>query len=106
MEFTMKVKDVMTTSVITVTEDQSKQQAARLLSQHRISGLPVVNNEQAVVGVVTEYDIIAREGNTVPEIMTRGIISVTAGTHLEEAGRIPRNQPIQRLPVLDQGELG
>ncbi len=84
----MKVKDVMTTSVITVTEDQSKQQAARLLSQHRISGLPVVNNEQAVVGVVTEFDIIAREGNTVREIMTRGIISVTADTDLEEAGRI------------------
>jgi len=105
MEFTMKVKDVMTTSVITVTEDQSKQQAARLLSQHRISGLPVVNNEQAVVGVVTEFDIIAREGNTVREIMTRGIISVTADTDLEEAGRILVNQRIKRLLVLEQGKL-
>src|SRR2546422_7830689 len=54
-------------SVITVTEDQTKQQAARLLSQHRISGLPVVNNDHVVVGVVTEYDVIGKEGQTVGE---------------------------------------
>ena len=39
----MKAEDVMTTLVVTITEDQSKQQVARLLSQHRISGLLVVN---------------------------------------------------------------
>ena len=49
----MKAEDVMTTKVITVTEHQTKQQAALLLSQHRISGLPVVNNDNIVVGVVT-----------------------------------------------------
>jgi CBS domain-containing protein len=48
----------MTTRVITITEDQTKQEAARLLSQHRISGLPVVNANHVVVGVVTEYDVI------------------------------------------------
>ena len=50
----MKAEDVMTTRVIAITENQTKQQAARLLSQHRISGLPVVNDDQVVVGVVTE----------------------------------------------------
>jgi predicted transcriptional regulator len=43
----MKVEDVMTTRVIMVTENQTKQQAARLLAQHRISGLPVVNDDHA-----------------------------------------------------------
>ena len=46
----MKAEDVITTRVVTIIEDQSKQQAARLLSQHRISGLPVVNADQIVVG--------------------------------------------------------
>ena len=46
----MKAEDVMTTLVVTITEDQSKQQVARLLSQHRISGLLVVNADQIVVG--------------------------------------------------------
>lgn len=53
----------MTTRVIVVKEDQTRQQAARLLSQHRMSGLPVVNDENAVVGVVTEHDVIGREGS-------------------------------------------
>ena len=101
----MRVVDVMTTNVITITEQQTKQQAARLLSQHRISGLPVVNNEQMVVGVITEYDVISKEGRTVGEIMTRGVISVTPDTDLEEVGHLLIHKNIKRLPVLDQGKL-
>src|SRR5712671_2214411 len=101
----MKAEDVMTTRVITVTENQTRQQAARLLSQHRISGLPVVNAEGVVVGVVTEYDIISKEGQTVGEIMTRGVISITPDTDLEEVSHILVNERIKRLPVLDQGRL-
>ena len=66
-----KVRDVMTREVITIKEDQTKQQAARLLSEHHISGLPVVNEANMVVGVVTEYDVIAREGKLVRDLMTR-----------------------------------
>src|SRR5438128_7096965 len=88
IQTTMKVKDVMTTKVITVREEQTRQQAARLLSQHRISGLPVVKDDNLLVGVVTEYDVIAREGKTVGDIMTRGVISVAADTDLEEASHI------------------
>jgi CBS domain-containing protein len=95
----------MTTRVVTITEDQSKQQAARLLSQHRISGLPVVNADQVVVGVVTEYDVIGKEGQTVGEIMTRGVISVTPDTELEEVSHLLVHERIKRLPVLDQGKL-
>ena len=101
----MKAEDVMTTRVVTITEDQSKQQAARLLSQHRISGLPVVNADQVVVGVVTEYDVIGKEGQTVGEIMTRGVISVTPDTELEEVSHLLVHERIKRLPVLDQGKL-
>ncbi len=101
----MKAEDVMTTKVITVTEHSTKQQAARLLAQHRISGLPVVNADNVVVGVVTEYDVISKEGQTVGEIMTRGVISVTPDTDLEEVGQLLVHERIKRLPVLDQGRL-
>jgi len=101
----VKAEDVMTTRVVTITEDQSKQQAARLLAQHRISGLPVVNADQVVVGVVTEYDVIGKEGKTVGEIMTRGVISVTPDTELEEVSHLLVHERIKRLPVLDQGKL-
>lgn len=101
----MKAEDVMTTKVITVTEDQTKQQAARLLSQHRISGLPVINADNVVVGVVTEYDVISKKGRTVGEIMTRGVISIAPDTDLEEVSHILVHERIKRLPVLHQGQL-
>jgi predicted transcriptional regulator len=100
-----KVRDVMTTKVITVKEDQTKQQAARLLSEYHISGLPVVNDDNMLVGVVTEYDVIAREGPLVRDIMTRGVISVTEDTTLEAVSRILIHERIKRLLVLDQGKL-
>ncbi len=96
----MKAEDVMTTSVIMVTEHQAKQQAARLLSQHRIRGLPVVNDDKVVVGLVTEYDVMSKEGQTVGEIMTRGVISVTQDTDLEEVSHLFVHERISRLPVL------
>ena len=104
----MKVKDVMTTRVITVKADQTRQQAARLLAQHRISGLPVVDDDNVLVGVVTEHDIIAQGeegGKTVGDIMTRGVISIAPDTDLEEVSHILVNERIKRLPVLDQGKV-
>ena len=101
----MNVADVMTTNVITITAHQTKQQAARLLSHHRISGLPVMNDEQLVVGIVTEYDVISKEGQTVGEIMTRGVISVTPDTDLDDVSHLLVHERIKRLPVLDQGKL-
>ena len=101
----MKVADIMTTRLITVTEKQTRQQAARLLSEHRISGLPVVNATNTLMGVVTEYDIISKTGRTVGEIMTRGVISVTPDTDLEDVNHILVHEHIKRVPVLDQGRL-
>jgi CBS domain-containing protein len=101
----MKAEEVMTTRVITVTENQTKQEAARLLAEHRISGLPVVNANKVVVGVVTEYDVIGKDGRTVGEIMTRGVVSVTPDTDLEEVSHLLVHERIKRVPVLDQGRL-
>jgi predicted transcriptional regulator len=101
----MQVRDVMTTKVITVKGEQTREQAARLLSGHRISGLPVVNDDDVLVGVVTEYDIIAKEGKTVDDIMTRGVISVSADADLEAAKHILVHERIKRLPVVDRGRV-
>ena len=101
----MKVREVMTTKVITARENQTKQQAARLLAQHHISGLPVVNEENILVGVVSELDVIGKEGQRVGEIMTRSVISVAADTDIEDVRHILVEERIRRLPVLEQGKL-
>ncbi len=101
----MKVEDVMTTRLITIKEDQTRQQAALLMAHHRISGLPVVNDAHVLVGVVTELDVIGREGKTVGDIMTRSVISVSADTDLEEVSHIFVHERIKRVLVLDRGKL-
>jgi CBS domain-containing protein len=54
------VGDIMTTDVISVRPDTSVGEIARLMSQHDISGLPVVDADNRVVGVITELDMIVR----------------------------------------------
>lgn len=56
----MLAKDIMTKEVITVGPEDTVQDAARLLADHKISGLPVVNERREVVGIVSEGDFIVR----------------------------------------------
>ena len=56
----MQAKEIMTTSVITVSPDTPVAQIARLLREEHISGVPVVDNTGKVVGIVTEIDLIKR----------------------------------------------
>jgi CBS domain-containing protein len=56
----MKARDIMTDDVITVTADTSIDAIAKILHAHRISGVPVVDGEHRVIGIVTEGDLIIK----------------------------------------------
>jgi CBS-domain-containing membrane protein len=72
----MKVKEIMTTEVVTVFEDNTVEEAAQLLMRHRLRGLPVINQAGTLIGIVTEYELISQQGHTVADIMNRGVITV------------------------------
>jgi CBS domain-containing protein len=59
----MKVADVMTRDVVTVHPETMVTEIARLMSQHRVSGLPVVDVGGRLVGIVTERDLMSRSAN-------------------------------------------
>lgn len=101
----MKVREIMTSDVISVDESQEIEDAARLLARHRISGLPVVNANGSLVGLVTELDLIARAGRTVGEVMSRGVISVSPDTEMEALAELLANRRIRRVPVLEHDKL-
>lgn len=101
----MIVRDVMTPNPITVREAASIQEAARLLSRHRISGMPVVNEVGKMVGILSEFDILGRPGHTVAEVMTKGVISVSSETALDMVSHLLTDHRIRRLPVVDGNEL-
>lgn len=56
----MLIKDIMTSNVMTVREDDTVEKCANLLSTHHLSGLPVVDENNYVTGIITEGDLIRR----------------------------------------------
>lgn len=101
----MKAREIMTRSVISIREDATVEDAARLLARNRISGLPVVNADGALVGLITEHDLIAKQGRSVADMMSRGVISVSADTDVEQVQHLLTNQRIRRVPVVDHGKV-
>ena len=57
----MKAKDIMETNVISVSEDTSVEEMANILTDNNISGVPVLNEECRVVGIVSQKDIIYKD---------------------------------------------
>lgn len=101
----MKASEIMTTSVICIPDSSSVEDAARLMARHRISGLPVTNDEGMLVGLVTEHDLIAKRGRSVVDVMSRSVISVTADTEAEQVQHLLTNQRIRRVPVVRDGKV-
>ncbi len=99
------VQEIMTTDVITVPTTMPVKDVAHILSEKRITGLPVVNDAGEVVGVLSEFDIIRRHGATAADIMTPQVISVTPDAGAEEVATLLTNRRIRRLPVLADGRL-
>lgn len=125
----MKAKDVMTRSVISVVPDDSITRAIRLMLQHRISGLPVIDVDGRLQGVVTEGDFLRRaetatqrqrprwleflispgrlaseyvetHGRKISDVMTADPVTVTEDALLEEVVALMEKRRIKRLPVM------
>jgi CBS domain-containing protein len=62
------VQDFMTTNPVTVTPTDSLETVIKLLEEHRISGLPVVNAAHQVVGIISEGDLLVRESPMKPPL--------------------------------------
>ena len=125
----MKAKDVMTRPVISVEPDTSVQQAAQLMLQRRISGLPVIDKSGRLVGIVSEADFLRRaetgtqrrrarwleflmgpgqladdyvhtHGRKVEEVMTPDPQTVAEDAQLDEVVQVMEKRRIKRLPVM------
>jgi CBS-domain-containing membrane protein len=130
----MLAADVMTNEVITAGEDASVQEAAKLMVEHRISAVPVVDRDRRVVGMVSEGDLLHRaetgterrrswwldlaastnrlageyvksHSGSVKDVMTRDVISVTEETPVADISILLETNRIKRVPVLRDGRL-
>jgi len=121
------VKDVMSTDVVAIKRGADLHEAARALSEHRISGMPVVDDDGRVIGVISEADILVlagmhkehtfrdvlrnilgepipartRTGNKVEDIMSFPPITSKAEDSVGDVALILDERRIKRLPVVD-----
>jgi predicted transcriptional regulator len=104
----MIARDIMTRKVCTIQPDASAQEAAQLLDEKRISGLPVVNANNQIIGIITEADIISKvdkAGLLVADIMSHEIISVSEETPVGEIALLLTERKIKRVPVVQDDKL-
>ncbi len=130
----LKVRDVMAPSVVTVDRDTPLKDVAGLLVDRRISGVPVVDADGTVLGVVSEADLLVKEQGpdairhrrlarffgdssesrtqlakllavTAGEAMTAPAVTIGSGRPISEAAACMTSRKVNRLPVVDDGRL-
>ena len=86
----LKAKEIMTTELITVSPQTEVLQAARLLLKHRINGLPVVDEEGVLVGILCQSDLIAQQKKLpIPSFFTflDGLFTISSAKQIEKQVR-------------------
>ncbi len=101
----MKVKEIMKAPVYTAEVGMPAADVAQLLVERRISAVPVVDATGAVVGLVSEHDLMSRTGATAADIMSPGIISVTEDTDVDAVRHLLVERHIRRVPVMSGRQL-
>ncbi|MGW2380059.1 CBS domain-containing protein [Streptomyces sp. NPDC001658] len=122
-----RIGSLMVGEVVTVGRDASFKQVARLLGEHRISGLPVVDEDDKVLGVISETDLILRQARrtgarawagrlrhgvrgaavksrarTAGGLMSAPAVTVWVDATVPEAARLMAAHHVERLPVVDE----
>jgi CBS domain-containing protein len=104
----MIARDIMTRNVYTTSAEAGVQEVAQLLSRKNISGVPVLDKDGKMIGIVTEADIIGkvdREGLRAADIMSPEIIAVDEETRVGEIAMLLTEHRIKRVPVVQHGKL-
>jgi CBS domain-containing protein len=97
--------EIMTRDVLTARRDMPVEEFAKLLAFHNVSGMPVLDEADMVIGIASEADVIAKRGATVGEIMTPEVVTVTETTPIEHIAALMAEKKIKRVPVFVGGAL-
>jgi CBS domain-containing protein len=113
----MTAADLMTIEPVVVAFDAPIEEAERLIRDYHVSGLPVVDGNGVLVGVISQTDLVhlddpevrtlirhASSGIRVGEVMSRPALTVLLTTPLVQAARIMTNERVHRVVVVDAQE--
>jgi len=121
----MRARDVMSAPVVTVTTETLVKDAAKLLIDRDFTALPVVDEDDRLIGIVTEADLVRDRfprdprfrhtylaelaelaagglpGNTVGAVMTTPVTALSAGTDVVEVVTVMLNERVRAIPIVD-----
>tara|TARA_B100000579_G_scaffold422535_1_gene424659 strand:- start:27 stop:1487 length:1461 start_codon:yes stop_codon:yes gene_type:complete len=88
---------------ITMDKEASVQDALQIMKKHKIGGIPIVNSNEELIGIVTNRDLRFQRDNSqkLSRIMTKNIITAKIGISLDDAEKVLKKHKIEKLPVVD-----
>ena len=109
----MKLRQIMTDSVIPIDPEETVDVAARTLAHYNIGALPVCSADGKLRGILTDRDLVTRclaanrlpENTKVKDIMTRQVISAQPDMDVGVAAHLMGRQQVRRLPITENGKL-
>ena len=109
----MKLREIMTNSVVRINPDESVAVAARTLARYNIGASPVCGGDGRLCGLVTDRDLVTRcvaagrrpASTPVRDVMTTNVISAQPDMDTGAAAHLMGRQQIRRLPVVENGRL-
>ncbi|MGH3355943.1 MAG: CBS domain-containing protein [Nocardioidaceae bacterium] len=120
----MLVREVMSTPAVTVSDRTSLRAALRMLDEHNITAMPVVDDRGGIIGVVSEADLVrdsvlpdgrahmipvhlsrSTPPRRVADVMTTSALTVTGGSDLADAVELMTSTMVKSLPVVDTGRV-
>ncbi len=109
----MKLKDIMTASVVSVSPGESVEVAARTLTRYNIGALPVCTPDKRLLGMVTDRDLVTRcvatgrspKDTKISDVMTAQVRYASPDMEVGVAAHLMGAQQIRRLPVVEGGRL-
>lgn len=109
----MLVRDVMSSPVITVNEDSTVEEVAKLMAKHNIGCVIVTQDKEKPIGIITEHDLVTRVMSKdlrpsevkSKEVMSSPLITIESEKTIMEAARIMSKRDIRRLGVMYKGRL-
>lgn len=108
----MLVKDIMSTNLVTVSEDDTIKKAAELMHQYDVGILPVMKNGK-LIGVITDRDIVTRAVSkhydscniNVSECMSKSTVCANPDQQVKDAVKTMSAGQVRRVPVVENGNL-
>lgn len=109
----MRVKDCMSEDVVWATKENSICEVAKLMNENHIGSIPVCDNDQNVIGIITDRDIILRsiacdkdiKQTKVADIMTTDVIRTSKDTDVSWVAEIMSKNQVRRVPVVENEKL-